>query len=731
MSIPSLLPKSHLSSTQAHIQKPWKNPLPLPHPNIPTPQTSKSPINQEEQQAPSIPPLSNHPLNSLIDSIKSFSSHGHLSKAFTTFSFLRLHSSSLLLPIPLSCLLSCTTSQRALPQGHQLHALILSLGLQDHPSLLPRLTTFYATFNLRSDARAAVFSSNAFHVLPWNLLISACVRDGFPADALLVYKEMVRRGVEPDRFTFPSVLRACSEVLDLDLGKEVHRCIENGSMGWNLFAYNALVAMYSKCGELGVARKLFDEMPERDVVSWNSMISGYASKGMWDKALELFDMMRAGSLEVSSVTWNTIIGGSLQMSNYREALRLISQMRASGSAMDFVTLIVGLNACSRLGSLRLGKEIHGLAIHTFCDGFETVRNALITMYSRCKDMDSANILFQMAEIRSLVTWNAMIAGFALSDQAEEASQVFRDMIHSGVEPNYVTVVTYLALCARVANLQHGRELHCFITKHGFEGHRLLWNSLVDMYSKSGRILVARKVFDVMSDRDEVSYTSMIAGYGMQGEGITALELFDGMIDSGIKPDHIAMVAVLSACSHSGLVSQGQALFEKMVDSYNVVPRMEHYSCMVDLFSRAGLLGKAEEILDGTPFPPTSAMWAALVGACQVYGNTEIGERAARKLLEMRTDNSGHYVLIANMYAAAGCWEELAKVRTMMRDLGVRKAPGLAWADLGNGFHPFVVGDRSNPLAPEIYEMLEGLTDQMRDAGYVGNLDLWLEEETKG
>jgi len=384
--------------------------------------------------------------------------------------------------------------------------------------------------------------------------------------------------------------------------------------------------------------------------------------------------------------------------------------------------------CLRAGWLRLGKEIHGLAVRMHCDGIESVSNAVITMYARCKDMERALMLFKMRRCPGLVTWNTMIAGFALSDDAEGASRLFREMVCSDVEPNYVTVVTYLALCARVANLQHGRELHTHIVKHGFKGYRLLWNSLIDMYSKSGRLSVAQNVFDTMDDRDMISYTSMIAGYGMQGRGTVSLRLFNQMIDSGIVPDAIIMVTVLSACSHSGLVDEGEELFDKMVNSFGIKPQMEHYSCMVDLYARAGLLEKAEDLLNQTPFPPTSTMWAALVGACHERGNIIIGERSARRLLEMKTENAGHYVLVANMYAAAGCWNELATVRKLMRDLGVTKAPGLAWADLGNGFTPFLVGDRSNPLAPEIYEVLDELTEQMRNMDDCGDLDILPTEE---
>lgn len=562
------------------------------------------------------------------------------------------------------------------------------------------------------------------------MLISSYAKNGFFLQAVDAYRDLVGRGVEPDSFTYTKMLSVCGEVVDLELGKEVHARVMVGGAGWDLFVMNALVGMYGKCGSLDVARKLFDEMPERDVVSWSSMISGYAFKEMWKEAFQVFDWMRAECVEVNSVTWNTIASGYLQVGKHEEALRLISQMIWNGSGVDFVTMVIGLNACSRFGSLKSGKEIHGLAVRMCSDEMETVMNALITMYSRCKSINYARIVFGRAMNRNLVTWNSMIAGFALEDQVEETSLAFQDMVLSGLQPNYVTVVTVLSLCARVVNLQHGCELHCHIIKHGYKGYRLLWNALVDMYSKSGRILIARRVFDTMSDRDGISYTSLMAGYGMQGDGHSAVKLFEEMIEYGIKPDHVSMVAILSACSHSGLVSEGEMLFDKMINLYKIAPRMEHFSCMVDLYARAGLLSKAEEMLNRTPIPPTAAMWAALVGACQVHGDTEISERAARKLLDMNTDNAGKYVLIANMYAAAGCWGELAKVRTLMRDLGVRKAPGCAWVDLGTGFHPFLVGDRSSPLSPEIYDVLDALFEQMRDTGNIDAEMLAFDEQVE-
>ncbi|XP_010245717.1 PREDICTED: pentatricopeptide repeat-containing protein At1g71490 isoform X2 [Nelumbo nucifera] len=598
-------------------------------------------------------------IDSLQSSLKTFTSQGHLSRAFKTFSLLQLHAASSrdIIIEPLSSLLLCCTSLKSLQEGKQLHAHIISLGLEQHLLLVPKLVTFYSSFDYLIEAHAITENSNILHALPWNLLIAAYVRNGLSKEALLAYKQMLCKGIRADNFTYPSILKACAEESDLGFGREIHRSIDDSGLEWSLFVQNALISMYAKCGEIGVARALFDKMPEKDVVSWNTIIFGYASKRMWQEAFDLFERMQIECSEVNIVTCNTIAGGRLQIHDYKGALDLISQMRSRCACLDSVTVVIGLGACSR--------------------------------------------------------------GFTSSDRSEEAAFIFRELLSTGVEPNYVTIACILPLCARVANLQHGKELHCYITKRGgFEDYLLVWNSLVDMYSKSGKILEAQRVFNLMNKRDEVTYTSLIAGYGIQGEGQVALKLFEEMDKLMIKPDHITMIAILSACSHSGLVSEGQMLFEKMTSLYGIHPRFEHFACMVDLFGRAGLLRKAEEVIKMMPFRPSPAMWATLIGACRIHGNVEVGEWAAEKLLEMKPENSGYYVLIANMYAAAGCWSKLAKVRTFMRDLGVRKAPGCAWINVGSGFYPFVVGDRSSPHAQDIYLLLEGLTKLMQEVGYV-------------
>ncbi|KAL2232279.1 UNVERIFIED_CONTAM: Pentatricopeptide repeat-containing protein [Sesamum indicum] len=660
----------------------------------------------------------NYMMDCLLTTLKDFASQGYLSKAFKIFSHIQGHSLASgswdFIVDSLSSLLFSCINFKLVSEGKQLHAQVITWGLEKNHALVPKLVSLYAAFGLLDDAHRVVTGSHILHPLPWNILISSYVNKGHFEEAIFAYEQMGLRRIRPDHCTYPCVLKACAEQSNLDFGKEVHRSINASSLKWNLFVQNALVSMYGKCGDLQTARSVFDKMPVKDEVSWNSIISGYASRGRWEEAFELFEKMQAAGVELNIITWNTVAGGCLRTGNFKGALQLICQMRMSGHHLDPVAVIIGLGACSHICALKLGKEIHGLAIRNSYTDYDNVKNALITLYCRCGDLMHAYVVFTLIEAKNIISWNSIISGFAQWDRSEEATSLFRELLLTDIEPNYVTLAGILPLCARVANLQHGKQFHCYIARREeFHGYLLIWNALIEIYARSGKVSVARRLFDSLDKRDAVTYTSIIAGYGMHGDGKIAIKLFEEMIRSQIKPDHLVMVAILSACSHSGLVAQGQLLFERMQSIYGITPNLEHFACMVDLFGRAGLLKKAKEIILRMPYKPTSKMWATLLGACRIHGNTDIGEWAAEKLLEMKPQNSGHYVLIANMYAAAGCWSKLAKVRTVMRDLGVRKDPGCAWVDMGAGFSRFLVEDTSKGQTDEIYLLLGGLTKQMK------------------
>ncbi|KAL8162125.1 hypothetical protein V2J09_013614 [Rumex salicifolius] len=663
-------------------------------------------------------------ISSLLNALNDYTIKGQLSEALVVFALIRHHvfssphsSRCEVLVLPISSLLAaCAEDSRLLLQGKQLHSQAVCLGVFRHQYLVRRLVSFYSAYNLVYDAHCVSESSNSMNPLRWNAVISTYVRNGLFKEALSVYIRMLGSGIKPDNFTFSSVLKACGEQMNLSLGREIHREVADSNHKESVYVQNALISMYGKCGEIKVAHELFDKMHKRDVVSWNTLVAVYASKNMWDEASKLFERMLSEVSEKSIIARNTIASGCLQTGMFIEALQLLIKSRRHDIRVDDVGAVVGLTACSHVQNMELGQQFHASAIRSGWDDYHNVKNTLITMYSRCNDLKNAYMIFQLMGHKSLITWNAIISGYSYWDRIDEASFLFREMLLSGFEPNYVTIASILPLCGRVANLQHGREFHCYIVRREqLNGYLVLWNSIIEMYARSGKALHAKKVFDSLSQRNEITYTSLISGYGAQGQGAVALELLKEMEQFGIKPDHITLLAVLSACSHSGLVNQGQLLFDQMERYYGISPRLEHYVCMVDLYGRAGLLWKAAEIIRNMPYQPTPEMWVTLLGGCRIYRNMTLGEWAAENLLKMRPSSSGYYVLVANMYASAGCWNKIADVRTLMRDLGVRKTPGHAWVDLGTGFQSFSASDASDELVGQIYLLLDGMTEQMKDA----------------
>ncbi|VVA92224.1 unnamed protein product [Arabis nemorensis] len=609
--------------------------------------------------------------DALFKSFGHFIDYGHLYEAFRAFSLLLHQSGSheYVLQSAASLLSTCVEFNDFVP-GQQIHAHCISSGLEFDPVLVPKLVTFYSAFNLLEEAQIITESSDILHPLPWKVLIDSYVRNKRFEEAVSAYKRMVSKGIRPDGFTYPSVLKACGALLDYASGRVVHGSIEVSSQRGSLYVCNALISMYKRFGKVDIARKLFDRMSARDAVSWNAVITCYASQGNLEEAHKLFYRMDLSGVEATVVTWNTLAGGYLQIGSYVEALNVVAKMRNGNVSLDSVALINGLKACSHIGAIERGKEFHCLAIRCCYHRIDNVRNSLITMYSRCDDLRHALKVFQQIEANSLSTWNSIISGYAHNERSKETFSLLKDMLLAGFDPNYVTLASILALCAKVANLKHGKEFHCYILRRqSFKDCLILWNSLVDMYAKSGKIVAAKQVCDSMSNRDIVTYTSLIDAYGMLGKGEIALAWFNNMIRSGIKPDHVTMVAVLSACSHSNLLRKGQNLFNKMQGVFGIHPRLEHFSCMVDLYCRAGDLATARDIIGRISYEPSSAMCATLVIACLARGNKDIGEWAADKLvLEMKSKKLDHYVLIRDMYKSSGSWKKLAKVKKILMSL---------------------------------------------------------------
>lgn len=453
-------------------------------------------------------------------------------------------------------------------------------------------------------------------------------------------------------------------------------------LGFDLFLATKLVNFYSVCDSLRNAHLLFDRIPKSNLFLWNVLIRGYAWNGPYEAAISLYH-----------------------------------QMLEYGLAPDNFTFPFVLKACSALSAIEEGRNIHEHAIRT---GWETdvfVGAALIDMYAKCGCVRSAREVFDNIEERDAVLWNSMLAAYSQNGHPDESLALCSEMALAGLRPTEATLVTVISASADIAALPQGKELHGFSWKHGFESNDKVKTALVDMYAKCGSVKVARNLFERLKEKRVVSWNAIITGYAMHGHANEALDLFEEMKEKSL-PDHITFVGVLAACSHGGLLDEGWIFFESMVRDYRIVPTIQHYTCMVDLLGHCGRLDEAYNLIMQMRAMPDSGVWGALLNSCKIHGNVELGEVALEKLIELDPDDSGNYVILSNIYAQAGKWEGVARLRKLMIDRGIKKGTAYSWIEVKNKVYAFLSGDTSHPDSDAIYTELKRLEGRMKEAGYV-------------
>ncbi|XP_075648379.1 putative pentatricopeptide repeat-containing protein At3g49142 [Castanea sativa] len=548
----------------------------------------------------------------------------------------------------------------------KLHSkIVVDQPLCSNPSIGIKLMRAYAACGEPGITRHVFDEIPEKNVVFFNVMIRSYVNNHLYHDALLVFKTMASQGFEPDNYTYPCVLKACSGLENLYVGLQIHGAIVKVGLDLNVFIGNGLVAMYGKCGCLMEARQVLDEMPSRDVVSWNSMAAGYAQNARFDDALEVCKEM--------------------------EALRLKPDAGTMASLLPAVTNTTSYN-------VSYVKEI-----------------------------------FMKLDKKSVVSWNVMIAVYVNNSMPAEAVNLYLQMEKNSIEPDAVTIASILPACGDLSALSLGRRMHEYVERKKLRPNLLLENALVDMYAKCGSLQDAREMFDRMKFRDVVSWTSMISAYGLNGQGRDAVALFAKMQNLGLSPDSIAFVSVISACSHAGLLEEGRYYFKLMTEEYRIIPRIEHYACMVDLLGRSGQVDEAYSFIKQMPVEPNERVWGALLSACRVYSNMNIGLLAADHLFQLAPEQSGYYVLLSNIYAKAGRWKDVTTIRSMMKGRGLKKIPGISNVELNDRIHTFLAGDQSHPHSEKIYEELDILVGKMKELGYVPETDSALhdvEEEDK-
>ncbi|KAM3300975.1 pentatricopeptide repeat-containing protein [Capsicum chacoense] len=596
-----------------------------------------------------------------------------------------------------ACIVSLQSfaNDKDLTKGKQVHCHMLRCGhLRVSPVPLTSLINMYSKCNLISDALTVFYSSPLDHnVFAYNAIIAGLIANDLSNRVSELYFRMREVGVLPDKFTFPCVLKACKNEVDV---KKIHGLVFKLGLEVDLFIGSALLHSYLMYRNVDFALDVFEDLPEReDVVLWNAMINGYAQTGEFGSALIVF-------------RW----------------------MIEDGVIPNRFSITGVLSALANYGEFYNGKVIHGFVIKMGFDSGVAICNALIDMYGKCSCVANAFEVFETMDDKDIFTWNSIICVHEQCGNHDGTLGHFKRMLSAGVRPDLVTVTTTLPACAHLAALRHGREIHAHMIVNGLRkdaadneyDDTYIDNAILDMYAKCGSMREAQLIFDMMNFKDVASWNIMIKGYGMHGFGIKALELFSDMCKAELRPDDVTFVGVLSACSHSGLVKQGREFLAQMWPKYGVVPSIEHYTSVIDMLGRAGKLEAAYELLLTMPIKANSVVWRAFLAASRLHGNADLAEVAAKQVLDFEPDHCGSYVILSNIYGQTGRYEKVLEIRDAMKLQNVRKTPGCSWIELHNGVHVFITADKLHPEINLIYAGLNSLTARLREHGYTPESD---------
>ncbi|KAI5074072.1 hypothetical protein GOP47_0012085 [Adiantum capillus-veneris] len=567
----------------------------------------------------------------------------------------------------ISSLKSCA-KKKDLFQGSTLHADIRNRGLLDKSTPLGNtLISMYAKCGALAKAIEVLDEMSVHDVVSWNALIAGYAQQSQGEEALLCYEQMRSEGLSPDAFTYACILKACAITRDYEMGRNVHDEISSiGLLEHDVVLGNAVVDMYIKCGALRKAQEVLFDLPLRNVVTWSTLITGF-----------------------------------IQHEQSEETMKCFRRMLSEGVTPNAFTYACILKACGITQDIGRGKEIHDEVVNQgLLEKDIILGNALIDMYVKCGELTVAERVLEKLPVRDVISWSAMIAGYARQGQGEEALGCFRQMQREGLSPNAVTYAGILRACGIILESEMGEQIHDEIVHQGLlEGDLMLGTALVEMYAKCGTLTKAQKAFDDLIVWDLATWNALISGYAQQGQGVEVLNCFERMQIEGLSPDivswntligacaqqglaqealfcfhemqeegtcpnAITFINVLNACSHSGLVDEGQMYFETMIKKYGITPDKEHQTCMVDLFGRARHFDKTLSVIEKMPFSDYPPVWSALLSACREWGNVKLGRIAFDHAVQLDGGKIGPYILMENIYAAAGMEEDVHVVESL-------------------------------------------------------------------
>ncbi|KAG0480554.1 hypothetical protein HPP92_011412 [Vanilla planifolia] len=548
--------------------------------------------------------------------------------------------------------------------------------------------------------------------------------------------------------SYVSQIEHCIASKDLKLGRILHSCLLKTAFTLNTLLSNRLIDLYGKCGSPSCSRAAFDDLPSKNHQSWNTLLAAHLRyPALLSSARHLFEEMPERNL----VSYNTMISKLCQHGFYQEALKTFSEMQREQLGMDKFTVVGVAPACAGLGYLRSLRQLHCAIISNGMQLNSIMSNVLIDGYGKCGDATSSQHVFDQMEVtdivswtsllvaytntnrlddayqifiktpsRNAVSWTALISGFEQNGQEDAAVGLFEQMVAEGIVPTPLTFASTLSACAALGLVDRGKQVHCYVLRTcsgGADGFNIfIQNALMDMYAKCGDMDSASAMFNKMLERDVVSWNTMVTGFALNGLAKQSLDMLASMLQGGVTPTHVTFLGVLSACGHAGFIAEARQLLRLMEREFGARPRPEHYAAIIDGLGRKNRLVEAMKVIESLISNGGSSgvgLWGALLGACQVHGNVEIGKRAAESLFLLEPENGARYVTLSNIYAAAGKWDEARRLRLVMKGKRLKKDVGCSWIEVKGVKQVFMAEDKSNSRTKEIYEMLDVLVEEIK------------------
>ncbi|KMT01506.1 hypothetical protein BVRB_9g215110 [Beta vulgaris subsp. vulgaris] len=574
-------------------------------------------------------------------------------------------------PFVLSSALKACGLSNSLSNGKLLHGICVKNGLVNSVFVGSALVDMYAKSGDVSESCEVFDEMPEKNVVSWTAIITGLVKAGYCKEGLLYFSDMWSSGLHCDAYSFAIAVKACADLCNLERGKEIHAQAIKKGFDLSSYVVNTLATMYNKCGKLDYGMCLFGRMRIPDVVAWTSLITSYVQRGEEEIAIQQFMRLRHTEVRPNEYTFAAVI-----------------------------------TACAHLGKKNLGEQLHAHVMRVGSMDALSVANSVMTLYSRCGQLKSASLIFQSMTRKDIVSWSSIITGYSQSGYGKEAFEYFSLMRSEGPKPTEFAFASVLSVSGSMAILEQGKQVHAYIFKVGLGHTSLIQSALITMYSKCGCVKDASQIYSSVRDDDIVSWTSMVNGFAEHGDSLEAIDLFEKMLQTGLKPDAVTYIGVLSACSHAGLVDLGYHYFNSMSSKFQISPVKEHYGCMIDLLCRAGRLIEAENMVDNMPCDVDDVIWSSLLRACRIHGDVERARRAAERILEHNPHCAGTLTTLANIYSAKGKWREAADIRKLMRSKGVVKEAGSSWIKVKDEVSAFVSGDKSHLDSDHIYNVLD-------------------------